>query len=239
MEESSPWAGPRLCSHTKRMNWKHKKRNKESVSKVVWQGKSCPMSTVIKEPPNSALFKYNKMSHVVTADSRTCLTQMSHTHIPVRNIHFKPIISIIGYWWELNAWLMLPFGWPSRGERSTALPICPWQIVQGMEDPQTPPARNGEGKKGAWKEEEKALGSCSCIQGTSPLPYYHIRESGPISAFITQPLPPPRISNSAILICFGDTRQPAPLSERKFGLLDNISEQLIPQLHFRPWEVNA
>lgn len=96
------------------------------------------------------------------------------------------------------------------------------------------PAENGEGKKRGWKEEEKTLGSCFCIQGTSPLPYYHIRESRPISAFITQPLPPPRISNSAILICFGDTRQPAPLSERKFGLLDNISEQLIPQLHFRP-----
>lgn len=90
--------------------------------------------------------------------------------------------------------------------------------------------QSGEGEK----EEEQTLSSCFCIQGTSPLPHYHIREPGPISAFITQPLPPPRISNSAILICLGDSQQPAPLSERKFGLLDNISEQLILQLYFRP-----
>lgn len=56
-------------------------------------------------------------------------------------------------------------------------------------------AQNGEGK-------EEKLSACFCIQGTSPLPYYHIRESGPIIPFITQPFPPPRISNSAILIYF-------------------------------------
>lgn len=156
---------------------------------------------------------------------------MSQTHIPGRNINFKPTISIICYWWELDEWLMAPFRVAQqRGNEHPTLHLLSDRL--GDERSPISPAQNGEGK-------EETLSSCFCIQGTSPLPYYHIRESGPISAFITQPFPPPRISNSAILICFGDTRQPAPLSERKFGLLDNISEQLIPQLHFRPWEVNA
>lgn len=56
MEESSPWAGPHLCSHTKRMNWKHKKRNKDSVSNVVWQGKFCPMKAELcKRNPRLSL----------------------------------------------------------------------------------------------------------------------------------------------------------------------------------------
>lgn len=133
----------------------------------------------------------------------------------------------------VNEWLMCPLWVTSRGEVSTLLPTCSQLICSGDESSPISLTQNREGKE-QGKEEEKKLSSCFCIQGTSPLPYYHIRESGAISAFITQPFPPPRISNSAILICFGDTRQPAPLSESKFGLLDNILEQLIPQLYFRP-----
>lgn len=77
-------------------------------------------------------------------------------------------------------------------------------------------------KRRRGKEEEKTVSFSFCMQGISPLPYYHIRESGPISAFITQHFPPPRICNSAILICFGDTQQSDSLSERKFVLLENI-----------------
>lgn len=167
-----------------------------------------------------------------------CLTQMSHTRIPVRNINFKPIINIICYWQELNDWLMSPF--LVAQQRGNEHPTPHLLSADRSEDERSPISRlrMGRGRSGG-KEVEKTPSSYFCIQGTSPLPYYHIREPGPISAFITQPFPPPRISNSAILICFGDTRQPAPPSERKFGLLENISEQLIPQLYFRPWEVNA
>lgn len=167
-----------------------------------------------------------------------CLTQMSHTHIPVRNINFKPIINIICYWQELNDWLMSPFLVAQQRGNEHPTPHLLSADRSGDERSPISRLRMGRGKSGG-KEVEKTPSSYFCIQGTSPLPYYHIREPGPISAFITQPFPPPRISNSAILICFGDTRQPAPLSERKFGLLENISEQLIPQLYFRPWEVNA
>lgn len=89
-------------------------------------------------------------------------------------------------------------------------------------------------KRRRGKEEEKIVSFSFGIQGMSPLPYYHIRESGPISAFITQHFPPPGLYNSAILICFGDTRQSDSLSGRKFVLLENIFEQLIWQLYFRP-----
>jgi len=89
-------------------------------------------------------------------------------------------------------------------------------------------------KRVRGKEEVKISSFCFSIQGMSLLPYYHIREPGPISAFITQHFSPPRIYNSAILICFGDTRQSDSLSEIKFVLLENIYEQLIWQLCFRP-----
>lgn len=165
-----------------------------------------------------------------------CLTQMSHTHIPVRNISSKPIRNIICYWRELNDWVMSPF--LVAQQKGNEHPTPHLLSADRSGDERSPWLRMGRERSGG-KEEEKTPSSCFCIQGTSPLPYYHIREPGPISAFITQPFPPPRISDSAILICLGDTRQPAPLSERKPGLLENISEQLIPQLYFRPWEVNA
>lgn len=97
---------------------------------------------------------------------------------------------------------------------------------------------NGKEEEEGWGKE-KIFSLCFCIQGMSPLPCCHIRESRPISTFITQHFPPPRIYNSAILICFGGTQQSDSLSERKFVLLENICEQLIWQLYFRPWEVNA